>query len=279
MLKTKVSAQISLNELFLRLMNLHEEMSNHDITLNKTELLLQSHTLIPDFEVLEEIEGKVSCYAYHFTVLNLAQGLKWRVQNKPLYYKVFQEKEEDGLKIFKKNNLLSCSCYFYCNMKIPCQHILVCLIRSTDTEGHKILMQNLLQLYHPRWYVNEEEEKEVEKLKIFVKNFQFDEKSRQNQIQEEIKNQKEDENQEIQESQDSKEKNKENRNVPPAEDMKVKDQDYSLPSTKSEEETDTEESEEKFVLNPLEVKKPGRSSNVVRIASYFEINQKQKETS
>jgi len=48
-LQGKVSAQISLNELFLRLINLHQDMLNHNITPQEKEQVLKAHDLILKF--------------------------------------------------------------------------------------------------------------------------------------------------------------------------------------------------------------------------------------
>ena len=183
MLKGKVSAQISLNELFLRLINLHQDMSNHDITLQEKEQMLKAHDLIPNSPILEEIENKVSCYAYQFTVLNIGHALSWKVLNKPIYFKVYQESEEDALKVHKINNLLVCSCYFYSSMKIPCQHILACLICSSDTESHRSLMKNLILMFHQRWHVTlEDEDHEMKTLNDFIRNYQVDKDLKPNKL-------------------------------------------------------------------------------------------------
>ena len=108
MLKTRVTAQISLNELFLRLFNLHRDLSNHDTDQTERDQMLDAHKLIKASPILEAVESKISCYAYQFTLLNLAHALSWKALNKPMYFKVYQETEQNALKVYKTNHLLSC---------------------------------------------------------------------------------------------------------------------------------------------------------------------------
>ena len=157
LLKNKLSSQITLNELFVRLFSMHLDLNNHDLDNNELTQIAKANNLLSKSPILESIQDKVSVYVYKLTVLNLANALSWKVSNKPLYFKVYIDDEENFTKVTKKGNLLICSCYFSTSMGLPCEHILSCLVHSTDTVTNRQYMQAIMNHFDERWYQNEEE--------------------------------------------------------------------------------------------------------------------------
>ena len=94
--------------------------------------VINANNLIIKSPILEGIDEHVSTYAHQFTVLNMVSALSWKVSSKPSYFKVSQENEEHSVKVYNKNHTSSCNCYLACNMKMPCEHVLACLIYSID---------------------------------------------------------------------------------------------------------------------------------------------------
>ena len=121
-----------MNELFVRLFGMYLDLNNHDLDNNELTQVAKANNLLSKSPILEYIQDKVSVYVYKFRILNLANVISWKVSNKPLYFKVCIDNEENFTKITKKGNLLICSCYFSTSMRLPCEHILSCLVHSTD---------------------------------------------------------------------------------------------------------------------------------------------------
>ena len=59
MLKAKISFQITLNELFARIMNLHQDFSNHDINQIEKEQMAGANNFITKSPTLDAVEEKV----------------------------------------------------------------------------------------------------------------------------------------------------------------------------------------------------------------------------
>ena len=151
-IKTKVSSKTSLNELFLRIISLHDEVTNHDLDEEELLQIKSAHNLFPKCPLLELIDGKVSPYAFKFIVLHLAKSLTWKTHNFSGHFLVYQDQKDDGIKVSKiSNNLLACSCYFYKNMLIPYEHMIACLVHSQDSEANRKNIANLSNFFHERW--------------------------------------------------------------------------------------------------------------------------------
>jgi len=154
-LKSKISANVTLNELFFRLVTLHEEKGNHDFEQAEFEEIRTFHS-ITESPIMKSIEGVVTKYAYGLTLLNIGRAMGFSSTNKPNMF-VLKKEEEEPVYVFKQpNKLLSCDCYFYKTMLIPCMHILACLIRSTDTESNRQYLENVPNLFHERWKFKEQ---------------------------------------------------------------------------------------------------------------------------
>ena len=172
--------------------------------------------------------------------------------NKPIYFKVYQEKEEDALKVDKINQILTCSCYFSCTMRLPCEHILACLIQSTDTETHKMYLQNILKLYDERWHESEGFNVGLEdKLSSFIKQYKFKSESK-SELEDNIK-------------------------VELGQKFHFEKDDQEEAKISNEEENQDRGTQEEIlqekkqnVLNPSEVKTCGRPAEIKRISSYYE---------
>jgi len=267
MLKSNISSQITLNELFVRLINLHEDLYNHDICEFEREAILKASSVINKSPILNAI-GKVSSYAYHFTVLNIAKALTWKVSNKPIYYKVYEADEDYAFKVYKKNQILTCDCYFASSMKLPCEHIIACLIHSTDTESHKSYLNNILLLYHERWHENDNvfNADEEDKLCSFIKQYHFEKKVNSSQ-QSDLENNDEKEISKeipgnIQNNQD--EEQKENNPFDETDEVLKPIENLDQEAIESEKIT------RKKVLNPNDAKTVGRPPDVKRYPFFFE---------
>lgn len=171
-IKSKISFHISLNELFLRLLNLSFELTNHDIEDSQlTEISTAIH-LFANCPLMLSIQDKVSSYSYNLTLLNLAKVVSWKVIQKDSNFIAYQSQIEYGFLMENmKPNTLNCDCYFSKSMGLPCDHILACLIHMPETKTNKIYVENLIKCFNKRWELSEE--KEDEKLLNFIKEFQF----------------------------------------------------------------------------------------------------------
>jgi len=89
-IKSKVSSRITLNELFLRLLSLQEELTNHDLEDQEISTLITHHTLFNGCPILLNIQDLVSPYAYQMTLLQLGDSLSWEMQDNNDSFKLKQ---------------------------------------------------------------------------------------------------------------------------------------------------------------------------------------------
>ena len=87
MLKSRISAQIPLNELFFRLMNLHHDLYNHDLSASEMDHIIKADKMIQRCPILEVVRDKISYYAQSFTLLNIFMAQSWQVSNNPITLK------------------------------------------------------------------------------------------------------------------------------------------------------------------------------------------------
>jgi len=150
-LKSKVSSQITLNELFLRILSLHNEITNHDIEEKEHAEICTGLNLFANCPILNVLQNKISSYAYHFMVLNLAKSLNWKIIQSPTVFTVYKVEKDQGFAVKKlKSAFLERSCYFTTSMCIPCEHIVACLVHSQDTEANRKYIANLPNFFADR---------------------------------------------------------------------------------------------------------------------------------
>ena len=173
---------MTLNELFLRLLNLHEEVTNHDFEDQEIRNIQVNHTFLAQSPILLSIQDDLSIYAYEMTLLQLGSSLSWCIVQKPTYFQIQQNGYTRKVNIVEEG-LLECDCYYYTSMRMPCQHILACILKfyenqneSTDDEEEEKsprnkYAENVPKYFDTRWLkrelLNEEE------LLNFIKNYKF----------------------------------------------------------------------------------------------------------
>jgi len=153
-LKARISSYITLNELFLRLLNLHEDASNHDFEVNEIETMMTTNTHMLESKMLENIKDRICPYSFGHTLIMTGKALSYSITHKNTYFQVSKENYSYRVKKIP-NKLLECECYYYKSMIMPCEHILTCITRSTDTEANRPYQENLLQIFHERWLLAE----------------------------------------------------------------------------------------------------------------------------
>jgi len=153
---------MTLNELFLRLLNLHEEVTNHDFEDQEIRNIQVNHTFLAQSPILLSIQDDLSIYAYEMTLLQLGSSLSWCIVQKPTYFQIQQNGYTRKVNIVEEG-LLECDCYYYTSMRMPCQHILACILKfyenqneSTDDEEEEKFprnkyVENVLKYFDTRW--------------------------------------------------------------------------------------------------------------------------------
>jgi len=182
-IKTKISSKVTLNELFLRLLSLHEEITNHDFEDQEMTSLITHYSLLNGCPILKSINDHISLYAYEQTLLQLGNSLSWQLQEKEDHFQLFQN--EYSLKVEKiGEDLLYCSCYYSRSMRIPCQHILACILKfyekkeeNMDHQEERIFqnkyLKNILEHFDRKWLFRDLI-KEDEELLHFIRKFSFE---------------------------------------------------------------------------------------------------------
>ena len=125
----------------MRILNLHNETSSHDIEDRELSQISIGTNLFSNCPILESVKDKISPYAYHFTILNLAGAMNWKISHSPAGFSVFKAKKEEEILVNKLNSsTLKYSYYFSVSMGMPCEHLLACLIHSMDSSKSQLYL-------------------------------------------------------------------------------------------------------------------------------------------
>lgn len=250
-LKAKIFSKLTLNELFVRILTLHNEITNHDIEETEMGQIYTGINLFANCLILNIIEGKVSSYAYNLTILNLGKSLGWKTIQTPQVYSVYQDKECKITVKKIKPALLECSCYFSASMGMPCEHILACLVHSQDTETNRKFMDNFLGMFAERW--KKIDVKIEDNFLDFVKSFPFQVEFSEVQVKPLEERRRESK------ANDSEEQDKITINL--SECSSNREPWESLQKNRIQKD---------FLENPSEVKTSGRPASIKKTPSYFE---------
>ena len=125
----------------MRILNLHNETPNRDMEDRELSQISIGTNLFSNCPILESVKDKISSYAYHFTILNLAGAMNWKISHSPVGFSVFEAKKEEGIVVNKLNSsTLKCSCYLSVSMEMHCEHLLACLIHSMDSSKSQLYL-------------------------------------------------------------------------------------------------------------------------------------------